>query len=379
MFLKNFYLKAKRSIEKPLTEGPSAYVLPSDETRPTLQMELLRVLQKQHVEVSRITSALTVALPVKKEKKSAKSAEKKEPKKDEKPEPTSKTFPAGSYVVRMDQPYSRIADALLDYQYWSPQDPQKTPYDDSGWQFGELYGVSVTRVTDATILKAAMERVTELRAPGGVKSDGTIFAIENHAEPALASLRYKLKDADMQAAEESFDANGKKFTVGTLLIKSVDRAQLDSASKELGLQAVALGAAPSVKTHPVRAARILLLHTWLSTQTEGWWRLALDKLQIPYHYASTQSIAKTADLLEKYDVILFPPVGFSGSLNNIVNGVPTNWGNPLPWQNTAGTPTLVGKNDSTDDLRPGLGWAGVAKLQRFVSDGEVVVHRVQAR
>ena len=27
-------------------------------------------------------------------------------------------FPAGSYIIRMDQPYSRIADALLDYQYW---------------------------------------------------------------------------------------------------------------------------------------------------------------------------------------------------------------------------------------------------------------------
>jgi len=51
----------------------------------------------------------------------------------------------------MDQPYSRIADALLDYQYWSPQDPQKTPYDDTGWTFGELYGVQVTRVTDAAI------------------------------------------------------------------------------------------------------------------------------------------------------------------------------------------------------------------------------------
>src|SRR5712664_3920206 len=145
MFLKNFYLKAKRSVEKPSTEGPSAYVLPADETRLTLQLELLRVLQKQHVEISRITSPVTVALPVKKEKKAKKDAEKKDVKKDEKPEPTSKTFPAGSYVVRMDQPYSRIADALLDYQYWSPQDPQKTPYDDTGWTFGELYGVSVTR------------------------------------------------------------------------------------------------------------------------------------------------------------------------------------------------------------------------------------------
>ncbi len=38
----------------------------------------------------------------------------------------SRTFPAGSYVIRMDQPYSRIADALLDRQFWSPDDPQKT-------------------------------------------------------------------------------------------------------------------------------------------------------------------------------------------------------------------------------------------------------------
>jgi len=64
--------------------------------------------------------------------------------------PTTAQFPAGSYIVRMDQPYSRIADALLDHQYWSPNDPQKTPYDDTGWTFGELYNVRVVRVTDAT-------------------------------------------------------------------------------------------------------------------------------------------------------------------------------------------------------------------------------------
>jgi hypothetical protein len=373
MFLTNFYEKAKRSIEKPKTEGPVAYLLPADDLRPTVQLELLRVLRKQHVEISRLTSAVTVALPVKKEKKASKSDEKKEPKKEEKPEPTTKTFPAGSYVVRMDQPYSRVADALLDHQYWSPEDPQKTPYDDTGWTFGELYGVQVDRVTDATILQAAMERITELRVPGGVKGEGTIFAIENHAEPALASLRYRLKNADMQAVEDAFESNGRKFELGTILVKGADRAELDDATKELGLQPVALASAPNTKSHPLRAARILLLHTWLSTQTEGWWRLALDKLQIPYDYASTQIIAKTANLREKYDVILFPPVGSSGSLNNIVNGLPTSWGNPLPWQNTPETPNLVGKNDATDDMRPGLGWDGVAKLQQFVNDGGVLL------
>ena len=37
------------------------------------------------------------------------------------------------------------------------------------------------------------------------------------------------------------------------------------------------------------------------------------------------------------------------------------WGNPLPWKKTELTPNL-GVEDSTDDMRPGLGWTGVAHL-----------------
>jgi len=373
MFLKNFYLKAKRSVRKPSEEGPAAYVLSADDPRPGLQAELLQVLQKQAVEISRSKSAFTVTLPAKKSKEAAKG--KKE--KDDKAEPTAPTareFPAGSYVVRMDQPYSRIADALLDHQYWSPDDPQKTPYDDTGWTFGELFHVQVTRVTDAKVLDVPIDRVPEVRAPGGVKGDGAVFAINNNAEPALATLRYKLKDASIDAAEESFESGGKKFNRGSLVIRGVSRADLDRTAAELGVQITALGSAPSVKTHPVRAARIAFVHTWLSTQTEGWWRQALDKLGVPYDYMSTQAIAKTPELNAKYDVILFPPAGgWGNSVTAIVNGVPTAWGNPLPWKNTPQTPNLVGKNDSTDDMRPGLGWDGVARLQEFVQKGGVLL------
>ena len=371
LFLKNFYLKAKRSVQKPGTEGPAAYVLPADEPRGTLQAELLQVLEKQKVEISRAKSTITISLPVKKEKK--KESEKSGDAKDEKKEPTTRSFPAGSYVVRMDQPYSRIADALLDHQYWSPEDPQKTPYDDTGWTFGELFGVQVVRVTDGKILDAPMEKASDVRAAGGVKGDGAMLAINNHAEPALATLRYKLKDATIDAAEEAFEAGGTKFSRGTFLIRDAKRADAEFATKELGLQAVALAAAPSVKTHPVRAARIAYVHTWLSTQTEGWWRLALDSLQIPYEYMSTQAIAKIPDLRAKYDVILFPPVGINASATAIIQGLPTAWGNPLPWQTTELTPNLVGKNDSTEDMRPGLGYDGVAKLQSFVQNGGVLL------
>src|SRR5207248_2612349 len=160
----------------------------------------------------------------------------------------------------------------------------------------------------------------------------------------------------------------------SFVIRNVNRADLDRTASELGVQVSTLNAAPGVKTHPLRAARIAFVHTWLSTQTEGWWRLALDKLGIPYDYLSTQTVAKIPDLNVKYDVILFPPAGgWGGSVNAIVNGVPTAWGNALPWKNTPETPNLAGKNDSTDDLRPGLGWDGVARLQEFVQRGGVLL------
>ena len=375
LFLKNFYLKSRRSIQKPSAEGPAAYVLPADDPRASVQADLLRIMQRQHVEISRATTAFQVALPPKKEKAKAKPEAKPEAA-DEKaktPQPTTRDFPAGSYVIRMDQPYSRIADALLDYQYWSPDDPQQTPYDDTGWTFGELFGVQVARVTDPKVLTVSMEPVTELPAYGGATGDGTIFAIDNHAEPALATLRYQLKTASIDAAEEPFQVGTQKFSRGTFLIKGISRGDLDVATKNLRLHARALSAAPSVKTHPVRVARVAFLHTWISTQTEGWWRLALDELKIPYDYISTQKINTISDLNAQYDVILFPPVGWNSSSATIIQGLPMAWGNPLPWQDTPLTPNLVGKNDSTPDMRPGLGWDGVAKLQNFVEKGGVLL------
>src|ERR1044071_4226162 len=63
LFLRNFYTKSKRSVLKARTEGPAAYVLPGDDPRPGAQADLLRVLQKQGVEISRATASFTVNVP----------------------------------------------------------------------------------------------------------------------------------------------------------------------------------------------------------------------------------------------------------------------------------------------------------------------------
>src|SRR6184192_3780080 len=61
--LENFYEKSKRSVTKPKNEGPAAYVLSANDPRLGAQADLLRVLQKQAVEISRATQEFTVQVP----------------------------------------------------------------------------------------------------------------------------------------------------------------------------------------------------------------------------------------------------------------------------------------------------------------------------
>src|SRR2546428_5544599 len=403
-FLENFYEKSKRSILKARAEGPAAYLFPADDRRPGAQAHLLRLLQKQHVEISRATAPFSAMVPIPRPRptpsapvpsrvrpgdsvsradstrvadsvrradstRAPDSVKQQTTPFDTLPLSVQRTelrqFPAGSYIIRMDQPYSRIADALLDYQYWSPDYPQRTPYDETGWTFPESFAVRSVRVTDPKVLAVPMESVNgEVKAPGGVTGSGSVFAINNNADNALATLRYRLKDADVEIGEQSFDGAGQKFGRGSFVVRRISSADLDKVARELGVRAFALSSAPTVPMHPARAPRVAIMHTWLSTQTEGWWRQAFDFQHIPYSYISTQDAAADPNLNAKYDVIIFPPGG--GGPQSIVAGLPM-WRNPMPWKKTELTPNM--DVDETDDIRPGLGMKGVDNLTAFVKNG----------
>ncbi len=129
-FLENFYLKSKRSVEKAAQEGPAAWVIPADDPRPVECADLVNLLEQQGIEIHRSTQDSEVTVKQGKEDKKVK-------------------IPAASYIIRMDQPYSRMADMLLDTQYYNISDPR--PYDDTGWTLGALRNVKTIRVTDAGV------------------------------------------------------------------------------------------------------------------------------------------------------------------------------------------------------------------------------------
>ena len=354
-FLENFYGKSKRAVEKPSLEGPAAYVIPADPADANRQIELLKVLKRQHVEVEQLSDAVTSTVPAEK--------------RGDKPKPES--FPAGSIVVRMDQPYSRLADALLDRQFWAAGDLQKHPYDDTGWSFSHLFNLKVVRVLDPTILKSKMTPLDDpTTLAGKVSGSGAVLAVANTSQISLLPLVYKLKGATIQVAEKSFDADGEHFAAGSLLISNAADEGMTKILHDLSLDASRLGAAPSVPVHAVTAPRIAFMHTWLGTQTEGWWRYAFDTAGVPFDYISTQTVAKQPDLRAKYDVIVFAPVGRASALE-ILNGIP-RWNNPMPWQKSELTPNL-GAIDSTSDIRPGLGYDGLAHLKTFVEQGGLLI------
>ena len=81
---------------------------------------------------------------------------------------------AGDYIIRGDQPYRTLADMYFSLQNFSPANP--SPYDDTGWTFPLMRNMTVTEVTDKSILKAAdddgADGEEDGRRAGGIFGDG---------------------------------------------------------------------------------------------------------------------------------------------------------------------------------------------------------------
>ncbi len=348
-FLNNFYLKSKRALAKATNEGPAAYVIPADEARPVEAADMVNLLRMRGIEVHTASKDFAV--------------------KDQK-------FGAGSYVIRMDQPYSRMADMLMDVQYYNVNDPN--PYDDTGWTMGAMRNVKTVRITDKTVLGVPMSLLTsDARVRGGLTglNPAVAYVINHNTDNTLATLRFKLKDVKMSAAEDTFKIADRQFNAGSFVIKSDGnpadlRQRLEAAVTELGLKAQAADKLPEVKMHNLAVPRIAIVHTWVNTQNEGWFRIEFDRLQIPYSYISDHVIRDTPNLREKFDVIIFPPVG--GSAQAIVNGMPKR-GGPIPWKASELTPNMGTSPDQTADMRGGMEMRGIMNLQKFVEDGGLFI------
>lgn len=337
VIVENFYVKSRNAIEDGRTKPPHGFVVPVQRDM-TRVAELVRILRIQGIEVGQATSEIKVG---------------------------DATFPAGSYVIRRDQPYGRLAKNLLEKQVYP--DSRLRTYDDSGWTMGLEMLVDVKEITDPAILKVATTPVKQVALKGKVSgAGGAGLAVAHYGSNNMIAFRYRLRTVPMKIAEKSFAAEGVQFPAGSFVIAGSIGPEVRAAVEEYGLTAAALSAVPTVPMHDAPAPRIAIYSQWTSTQDLGWYRLTFDNFGIPYDLIFKEQV-KQGDLRARYDVILMAAQNIN---RQTVLQMPA--ARPQPYQKSEKY-EFLGMYGETPDMSGGFGQQGVDAFAKFLESGGTLV------
>ncbi len=340
--LENFYKKSRNSVEDGKNNAPHGFIIPEQENMTGVEF-IVNTLRLQGIEVGRLTAEVKLK---------------------------EGTFAAGSFVVKRDQPYGRLAKILLEKQNFP--DPSLRTYDDTGWTMGLMTQTPVIEIADKEVLNAKTENVDRLAVKGEIKGNGSAsFAVLNYGSNNLIALRYRLKDSKVQANEQSFKIGDKEVPAGSLIVPVNEASK--SAIEQLGLKAVALSSSPNVTMHEVDLPRLAVYTTWGNTQEVGWVRHALDQFGVKYDLIYKERV-KQGNLREAYDMILVPNQGRSGK-GLVFDREPQR--KPLAYTKSDQFKSH-GVYGESEDITGGMGLAGVAEFEKFVNAGGLVVTLGQA-
>jgi hypothetical protein len=122
-WLENFYGVNKRAVDK-WDAWPDAWIIPGNQKNETGVNYALRALVMSEVEVAEAQEAFSV---------------------------DGMNFPAGSYVIPMNQPYAGFANSMLEVQHYPdlreyPGGPPQRPYDVTAHTFGYLFDFEAVEV-----------------------------------------------------------------------------------------------------------------------------------------------------------------------------------------------------------------------------------------
>src|SRR6266508_2482994 len=193
--LRNFYTKGLHSWRKGLEEPPYAFVIPEDQGDRSRVAQMVGRLLGQRIEVGRARAALEL--------------------KDGR-------FPAGAYVVRLDQPYRNYAVDLLTPQRF-PKDAGE-PYDDVSWELPAHYRLEAIPTADPSIRTVPLTALTETpRAEGRVVGNGPVYLMKDTGQEGLLAARYALAGFDVEIAERAFHSGGTDYPAGSWVLTASDK------------------------------------------------------------------------------------------------------------------------------------------------------------
>jgi len=340
--LRNFYKKSWDSWQKGLTQPPYAFLIPENQGDPARVSQMVERLMSQQIEVARAQTAIQIK---------------------------EGNFPAGTYVVRLDQPYRNYAVDLLTPQHY-PKDGE-APYDDVSWELPAHYHLQAIPIADVSIRSATLEKLKEPpHVAGRVSGTGSVYLLKDTGQESFLAARYRLANFEVQIAEREFEEGGEKFPAGSwILARQAGLPEgIQSTARQLGLDFRQVATTPDVPKHQAQAPRIGVWVPWADTDSIGWIRYSLDQRKVPYTYLRDEDI-RAGNLRSRIDILLYGHVDLE--LAEQIEGLPKTW-SPMPFKKTAQTPSF-GTPAESDDITGGIGYEGLDQIQHFLEEGGLMV------
>jgi len=318
-------------------DGPHAFVIPTDQRDPRATAELLDILQRGLVEVREADQPIVA---------------------------DGVTYPAGTRVIRLDQPAGSFARTLLEVQVYPdlrkwPDGPIQEPYDISGHTLPLQMGVRSIQI-DRPLPDDANLRLLDrpIGPAGGVVAeevdDATGWHVPGRSSGAMALIQ-AMHRREVPVFRLRSGGEGNDLCAGDVVvpIEAISREDMDAIARDAVCEArqVALPAGADVwRQRPVRLG---VFQPWTASIDEGWARWVWQAYGVPYTTWHLPEI-RQGGLRDRFDVILVPEM----SADEFVKGRPdkTREKDPYP-------PEYLG----------GLGDVGKDALRRFVSAGGQLV------
>jgi hypothetical protein len=292
-WLENFYTIHADWVNR--KDPPYAFVIPEEQRDPYETREMLSILRTADVEIHKAARPFTAG---------------------------GKDYAAGSYVVKLAQPYGAFAKTMLERQQYPdlrqfPGGPPKAPYDVTGHTLWMLMGVTVDQIEQP--FEAALDRSPEPKEQVIAVSDVPAWAYlvspESNAGYQIAA-RLQAAHVPVYRAASGFSDRAGSWAPGTWIVPHTGQAA--NALAAFRGDARIGDAIEPVKVDAYRLKPDTRVGLWRAANNMpgGWMKWLFEQYQINFHEVASTDLA--GDLSAKYDAIVLPD---GTSRNSIVRGL----------------------------------------------------------
>jgi hypothetical protein len=274
-------------MRNPTERDPRGYIVPADQPDFLTATKFVNALIKTGITVQRATAPFSVG---------------------------SKSYPAGSYVVKAAQAFRpHILDMFEPQDHPNdipyPGGPPTPPYDNAGWTLAYQMGVQFDRILDPFggpfITVAGFAKPPERRVASAIAG----YALSHSVNDAFTAVnRLLAKGEQVYTLLTPLSINGRTYDVGTFYIpaKPTTVPILTQLADEKGLTFDAFDTEISPSSlKRVRPARIALWDQYGGAITSGWGRFLLEQFEFPYQIVYPPTL-NGGNLISKFDVLILP-------------------------------------------------------------------------